>query len=298
MGRLADELARFASVEAPLASDVRSSAADAYRKAADPAAELRMLSQIQITRLPEPQLARYLELLLERDPQRLVALAGAARPRVRDAAANFAVGHGTFGQAMAAVRARGQGLAPVWISAYTALVGLNFGRFDAATTAAFTTALGASTVGERLTPVNRTRQLAGDTWFAYASRFGEDPTFAKQPGAADYLAAPIERTPARSDSYVMLADFYRDEGTSASALGQDDHAAILNPRRSDVHLRAAAILWRQGRRADAIARWTQALDVLAAQADARLSIRRRSSRHSTRSAAASSCRSSASRRSG
>jgi hypothetical protein len=33
-----------------------------------------------------------------------------------------------------------------------------------------------------------------------------------------------------------------------------------------VHLRAAAILWRQGRRADAIGRWKQALDLLAAQA--------------------------------
>jgi tetratricopeptide (TPR) repeat protein len=263
---LADELARFASLGTPVANYARSSAADAYRKAANPAAELRILSQIPVTHLPEPQLGRYLELLLQRDPQRLVALAGGGPREIRDATANFVVGHGTFDHAMAVVRARAQGLPPVWINAYTALVGLNFARFDGATAAAFTTALGGSTVGERLTPVDRSRQLAGDTWFAYGSRFGEYLTLAKQPGAADYLPAPIERTPARSDAYVVLADFYRDEGASASALGQYDHAAILNPRRADVHLRAAAILWRQGRRAEAIERWMQALEVLAAQA--------------------------------
>jgi tetratricopeptide (TPR) repeat protein len=45
-----------------------------------------------------------------------------------------------------------------------------------------------------------------------------------------------------------------------------DHAAALNSRRSDVHLRAAAILWRQGRRAAAIGRWRQGMQVLTAQA--------------------------------
>ena len=64
----------------------------------------------------------------------------------------------------------------------------------------------------------------------------------------------------------MLADFHRDEGAAPSALAEYDHAATLNARRSDVHLRAAAILWRQGSRAAAIGRWKQALDVLAAQA--------------------------------
>jgi Flp pilus assembly protein TadD len=263
---LAIELERFAGLGPLHQDDVRGSAADAYRKDGDPEGELRMLSLTPAESLSEPRLARYFELLLERDPQRLAVLAGGRDARIRDATANFVIGHGTFDQAMAVVRARGRGTPPVWINAYTALVGLNFARFDAATAGAFTAALGGSTVGERLTPVDRSKQLAGDTWFAYASRFGEYLTFAKQPGAADYLAAPIERTPARSDAYVVLADFYRDEGPSVSALDRYDHAAILNPRRADVHLRAAAILWRQGRRADAIARWTQALDVLAAQA--------------------------------
>jgi len=89
---------------------------------------------------------------------------------------------------------------------------------------------------------------------------------AGQPGAGDYLPAGIERTPARSDAYVALADFYRDAGSSADALAEYDHAATLNNRRSDVHLRAAAILWRQGRRTAAIARWRQGMQVLTAQA--------------------------------
>jgi Flp pilus assembly protein TadD len=263
---LAAELERFADSGARVASDARVSSAEAYRKAGDPTGELRVSAKIRVTSLPEPLLRRYFELLLERDPQRLVALAGAGDARIRDAAANFAVGHGTFDQAMAAVRARGQGLPPVWTHAYSALVGFHFARFDASTTAAFTTALGAGTVAERLKPVDRTLQLAGDTWFGYGSRFGEYLTFAKQPGAADYLPAPVERTPARSDAYVRLADFYRDEGAGPSALTEYDHAATLNARRSDVHLRAAAILWRQGGRAAAIGRWKQALDILAAQA--------------------------------
>ena len=188
--------------------------------------------------------------------------------RIRDAVANFVVAHGTFEQALAVVRARGQGLPPVWTTAHTALVGLHFARYDASTTAAFTTALGPVTVADRLKPVDRALQLAGDNWFAYSSRFGEYLTSARSSlaRAADYLPAPVERTPARSDAYVLLADFYRDEGAGASALAEYDHAATFNPRRSDVHLRAAAILWRQGRRAAAIARWKQALDVLAAPA--------------------------------
>ena len=276
---LAGELERFADSGARVAPDARLSAADAYRKAGDPAGELRILAAIQATHLSDAPLRRYFELLLDREPQRLVALAGAGDQRLRDAAANFVVGHGTFDQALAVVRARGQGLPPVWTNAHTALVGLHFARFDAATIDAFTAALGPGTVAERLKPVDRSLQLAGDSWFAYSSRFGEFLTFAKQAGAApnaaaalvtagasDYLRAPVERTPARSDAYVMLADFYRDEGGDLSALAEYDHAATLNPRRSDVHLRAAAILWRQGSRAAAIGRWKQALEVLAAPA--------------------------------
>jgi tetratricopeptide (TPR) repeat protein len=263
---LASELERFADRGARLAFDARISAADAYRKAGDRTGELRVLTKLPVNNLTEALLARFLELLLEREPQRLVTLAGAGPPDIRDAAANFVVGRGTFDQALIVVRARGQGLPPVWNSAYTALVGLHFARFDPSTTDAFRRALGAGTVAERLKPVDRSLELAGDTWFAYSSRFGEYLTFAKQPGAADYLPAPVERTPARSDAYVLLADFYRDHGTGLGALTEYDHAATLNPRRSDVHLRAAAILWRQGSRAAAIERWKQALDVLAAPA--------------------------------
>jgi cellulose synthase operon protein C len=263
---LARELERFADAGARVALDARFAAADAYRKADDPAGELRVLSKIPVTSLHDAVLQRYFALLLEREPQRLITLAGTGQARIRDAAANFVVGHGNVDQALAAVRARGQGLPPIWTTAHTALVGLHFSRFDASTTAAFTTALGGGTVGERLKPVDRSVQLAGDTWFAYGSRFGEYLTFGKQPGAADYLPAPIERTPARSDAYVLLADFYRDTGAGRSALTEYDHAAAINPRRSDVHLRAAALLWREGRRAEAIGRWKQALDVLAVQA--------------------------------
>jgi tetratricopeptide (TPR) repeat protein len=263
---LASELERFADSGARAGLAARHAAAEAYRKAGDAASELRVLSKISVSMLHEGQRQRYFALLLERDPQRLVGLAASGAPHIRDAAANFTVAHGSFDQALAVVRARGQGLPPVWTTAYTALVGLHFSRFDAPTTAAFTSVLGAGTVVERLKPVDRSLRLAGDSWFAYASRFGEFLTFGKQPGAADYLPAPIERAPARSEAYVTLADFYRDEGAGPSALAEYDHAATLNPQRSDVHLRAAAILWREGRQTDAIERWKQAIDLLAIQA--------------------------------
>ncbi len=261
---LAKTLERLADLGGPLQRQALLEAAGAYEKAGDPASEVRMLSRVPLVDLPAARLSRYFELLLERDPPRLVALARTAPTMIRDAVANYVVGHGTADQALAVIRARGQGLPPVWTNAYAALVGLHFARFDAGTTGAFTAALGTGTVGERLTPVDRTVRLAGDTWFAYGSRFGEYLAFSKQPGADDYLPAQIERTPARSDAYVSLADFERDEGTSARALAEYDHAAALNASRGDVHLRAAAILWRLGRRPAAIEGWKQALEVLAA----------------------------------
>lgn len=263
---LATELERFADAGARSGFTVRHHAADAYRRSGDVAGEFRMLSKIPVRALGGSHRERYFTLLLERNPHQLVALAAAEVPDVRNAAANFLVANGSFQQAILGVTARGQGLPPVWTHAYTALVGLHFSRFDTPTTTAFTNALGGATVAERLKPVDRSLQLAGDTWFAYASRFGEFRAFGKQPGAADYLPAPIERTPARSDAYVALADFHRDTGAAASALAEYDHAATLNPDRSDVHLRAAAILWRQERRPEAIERWKQAMNLLAAQA--------------------------------
>jgi len=262
---LARELDRLADTPTRLSISARSSAADAYRRAGDRAGEFAALSKIPVDQLFGTHLDRYFELLLEREPQTLVGLANHPDLRTRDAAANFVVGHGTADQALAAIRVRGQRRPPVWTSAYTALLGLHFARYDAPTTNAFTTALGGSTVAERLKPVDRSRQLAGDTWFAYSSRFGEYLTFAKLPGASDYLPGPLERTPARSEAYASLADFYRDQSAGVSALADYDHALVLSPRRSDVHLRAAAILWRQGKRAEAIERWQQAFGILATQ---------------------------------
>jgi Flp pilus assembly protein TadD len=263
---LAKQLETFADLGGRHVIEARNASAEAYRKASDPAGELRVLSRASLIDLPPPLLTRYFELLLERDPPRLITLAGAGQPRIRDAVANHVVAHATIDQALAVIQARGRGLPPVWTKAYTALVSLHFGRFDATTTGVFTSLLGTGTVGEGLAPVDRATGLAGDTWFAYASRYGEYLSFAGLPDPESYLPAAIEGLPARSDAYVVLADFFRDRNSGARALNEYDHAATLNGRRSDVHFRAAAILWRQGRRAAAIERYTRALQLLAAQA--------------------------------
>ena len=234
-------------------------------EAGDPAGELRVLSRIPAGALPVPLQSRYFELLLARSPERLMTLVRTGPSHVRDAAAGYVVAHGTADQALAAIRARGQGLPPVWTNAYTALVGLHLARFDETTTAAFQAVLGAMTVGGQLKAIDRSTGLAGNVWFEYGSRFAEYLTSGRLPGAADYLPAETERTPARSDPYAELGDFYRDQGAGSAALTEYQHAATLNARRVDVHLRAAPILLRQGQRSRAIDEWREALRLLAGQ---------------------------------
>ncbi len=102
-------------------------AAQAYRSAGDETGELAALTlKQQSSALAGDPLERFLELLVRRDPQRLVALAEAATEHERDAAANAAVASGDSGLALRAVAARGRGQAPVWTSAYTGLVGLYY----------------------------------------------------------------------------------------------------------------------------------------------------------------------------
>jgi tetratricopeptide (TPR) repeat protein len=264
---LAATLETFAKGGGRHAVEARRQAAVAYRKAGDAVSERRMLSLFSVESMSSTERARYFELMLAAEPEALIALAQSGSASARDAVANFVVEHGTADQALAAIRARGQGLPPVWTSAYTALVGLSFGRYDSITTGAFATALGSTTVGETLGTVDRRTRLAGDVWFEYGSRFGEYLTYANAPTAQAYLPAIVEGTPARSDSYVTLADFYRDRRRPANALAEYDHAATLNAARSDVYLNAAEILWQQGRQEDARARWRTALQIVSTQVE-------------------------------
>ncbi|MGH9668788.1 MAG: hypothetical protein ACRD3A_01575, partial [Terriglobales bacterium] len=99
-------------------------AAESYRSAGNSAAELAVLTRIG---LASDLQARYFQLLMARDPQRLVTLAAFQQPNsAADSATSFAIAGGNFPLALATVQARGRSLPAVWTRGYTALAGLYY----------------------------------------------------------------------------------------------------------------------------------------------------------------------------
>jgi tetratricopeptide (TPR) repeat protein len=241
--------------------------ADLYRKSGDGAAELRVIGHLaETTTLDDEMQQRFYQLLLARDPARLIALAGN-----EDSAAQFVVRHGSRAQAVAAVAARSPSRAPVWGSAYTALTGLYQGEFDPAIGRAFSTALGADeTIGDRIAhPADRNQQIAGETWFYYGSRYGEFLDAANDSRAEDYLPSELEHTPQSPSAYVQLADYSEQKGRADAALNDDELSIELKADQPAVLDRIATIEWKQGRQPDALSAWSEAVKLLAAEIDAK-----------------------------
>lgn len=247
-------------------------AAEAYRLAGDEKGELSALALKQrSSALTGDPLQRYLELLLRHDPQRLVALAGAATELERNAAANAAMASGDPALALRAVAARGNGMPPVWTSAYTALAGLYYAGTGPSVEDAFRDALGAGTLGDRLgKPVDRTRQLAGSIWFYYGTAYGAYRAAKKTGDPEDYLPALLEGSPASANAYVTLADYYRETGQPGRALADYARAVELDPNRGDIEARMAEVLWDEGRRDEAIAHWKAAFAAFRRLLDGRI----------------------------
>jgi len=247
-------------------------AADSYASAGNTGAELSALQRaFDHQGLDAQHLRRYLELISKTSPEQLVAFAGGSRgSSVRDAAAGSALATGKGDLALRAIAARGQGLPPVWTRAYTGLVGLYYSDASPAVNVAYQQALDTRNIGERIAkPANRDEMLAGDIWFYYGSRYGEYLSATQQGKPEDYLPAMLEGTPARSDAYFTLADYYRDGGQLASALEDYAHAVELSAQRGDAHDRMAQILWQQGKQDAAIKEWSLALKAFRTQQDNR-----------------------------
>jgi cellulose synthase operon protein C len=233
-------------------------AAAAFRAAGDFQAELRVL---ELRQGQGRWAERYLELLLEQSPERLIALAAGQNQALAYAAANYAALYGTAEQARRAVEAVGRRRQPVWTPAYTGLVGLFHRAADDAYAQAFLAALGDGTIGERVgRPVDRARQLAGDRWFEYGVRYGEYLGLTESAGAEDYLAAEVEADPGRAAAYSALAELYRAAGDSAAAEREYRHAVELAPREPSARLRLAEITLEAGRREEALGHWLAALE--------------------------------------
>lgn len=233
-------------------------AAQSYRSGGNTASELAVLSRLR----GSGDMPRYLQLLLARNPQQLVQLAGLPLPNATaDAATSLAIASGNFPLALQAVQAHGRALPPVWTRGYTALTGLYYASPDPRVNTAFLEALGNATIGERVgKPVDRTQQLAGDVWFYYGSRYGEYLGTTRQGAPEDYLPAALEGAPARASAYTDLADYYRDARDPARALEEYEHALELAPDRGDLHHRVALLFWEQGKHEAAAARWKSALE--------------------------------------
>lgn len=242
-------------------------ASDAYHEGADYDREMAVLAAVDY-RLSGDHQKRYFALLLQKEPTRLVEIAGREQEAWAFPALQYAVRNGDFQVAQKAIAARGLRQEPVWASAYTALAGL----YDSEQTAgsAFVSALGDATVGERISkPVDRSRQLAGNTWFYYGSRYGEWLGVTGSGDPEDFLPAILEQSPATSSSYVTVAQYYADAGKLDRALADYAHTLELAPGRADIHDKMAMLLWRQKKRDEAVAQWKQALEMFDAQVNQR-----------------------------
>ncbi|MBS1866835.1 MAG: tetratricopeptide repeat protein, partial [Acidobacteria bacterium] len=230
-------------------------AAQAYRSANDSDNELRILSTIGPLNLAQESLTRWYGLLLKKDPLQLVRVAS-AWTAYGQAAADFAITNGDADLAQQAVAARSRTKPPIWEKSYTSLVGLYFLETSPAVNASFTDALGDQTIGERIgKPVDRNKQLAGDIWFYYASRYGEYLDRIKQGAPDDFLVAGLEHTPTSSEAYLTLGDYYLERGNSQKAIEQFHYTLELQPGRADVHDRLAVAYFKEKNRSEAIAQW-------------------------------------------
>ena len=237
-------------------------AQEVYQLAGSEDDEFRVLDTVRPTRQLQD---RYYELLLARDPQRLLQMTNDIKT-LADAKTNFVVARGDSKLALQAVQARGASEPPVWRSAYTALVGMYLGDSSPQIQNAFATALDDTTIGQRLSQnTDRKQTLAGDVWFYYGSRYGEYLGTTKKGDPEDFLPAEIEHTPTNAAAYFNAALYYEDAGDLNRAIGDYQHVVDLSAERIDVHNRLAGIYWKQKRQDEALAEWKRALEFLKIQ---------------------------------
>ena len=270
---LANTLEVYASRVLPVGRNgVLRTAAEAYRDAGDETNEIRLTRPLVLAR-DTSLLDRYLDLLLRRDRATLVALAGNSNDAIADAAANYAVAHATQTQALTAISNRARKLPAVWAPATASLVVTNFASPTTSTASASLPYFAQSlryddTIAARLTkPFNPDRELTGDYWFSYASRFGvflaTVPKATALPDSEDFLAAELERAPSAVAAYMHLARNYADAGNYTAAIGQYQHVMELAPNNPAVHDEFAVVLYRANRHDDATAHWRTALTLMA-----------------------------------
>ena len=263
---LGRELENFAATVPgrPLEATALSQSVGAFIDEGDMESQLRVMRKALARHaLSGLQLDRYLALTVTRQPDELLAIArtnGSAD--IRNRAVQFAIASGRTEVAYAALRTRGSDLPPVWTNALTALAGEYFGDRSAAVDTAFQAALDTRTIGERLkAPLKPDSVIAGAVWYYYGARYGDYLAAAKSPAADAWLPASLEGAPQDPGPYMALGDSYVEAGKPAMAITQFEHALELDPDRGDALDHTARVLWAEGRRPEAIARWKAAIAV-------------------------------------
>ena len=226
---LAHTLEAYAARLSPRRQDpILTQAAKAFRDAGDTPDEVR-LARALVLRNNSPIQERFFDLLLRRDPTALTALASNSNAKLADAALNYTVAHGPEAQALAAVANRGQLLNPVWRPASASLVQSYFAgpASNPVNVADFNQSLAAnSTIADRLaTAADPSRQLTGDAFFYYASRYGiflatvHDST-QSLPDAEDFLPGELERAPTSPTAYLNLARTYSEAHNVSASVAE------------------------------------------------------------------------------
>jgi tetratricopeptide (TPR) repeat protein len=261
------QLEAFATtVDADRSPAVNASAAKFYRDSGQSPDELRVLEKMR--NLNGEVRERYFALLLAQKPQAVPPLAATGSEEFRDAATQYAVLHASPGLALDTVNARGTGLPPVWPHGYDALTGYYLRQQDTATDTAFRASLGDGSIAERLAArVDRNQQLAGDLWFYYGARYGEYLSISNAKTAEDYLPAPIEAQPESASAYLQLAERYTTCHKPSQAIAEYDYALQLLPDSPSIYDSKALLLLEQGKKAEAIETWKNAVSLLLKQID-------------------------------
>jgi cellulose synthase operon protein C len=248
-------------------------ALNAWMDEGDTASELRLLRSLNLrTDDHAAQRDLYFQLLLRSDQKTLLTQASSTNSAYADAAANFMFANASQSLAQSAIDARAHGRAPVWSAANVALAGLFFADTSSRTNAAFHAALADKTIAERLvTQPDRAHQLVGEDWFYYGMRYGVYRMLATSAAgdSEDFLAAGLEASPTRMNSYLGLAQSYVDAHNTSAALEEYRHALELAPNSADIHRSIAVLLWSTNHHAEAIAEWQQSLALLRKLVDVR-----------------------------
>jgi tetratricopeptide (TPR) repeat protein len=251
---------------------IREQAARAYRDAGDLADETRLDRSLTLADNTDLR-DRYLDLLLKHDRSALIALAANHNATLADAALNYAVVHATEPQALAAVGRRSQTLPPVWRPASASLVETWFASpksLPAVPTDFIQSLASNQTIAEHLSnAANVQKQLTGDAFFYYASRFGiylaTVPPSEANPPAEDFLPAELEQAPTTPTPYLNLARTYAEANQIPAALAEYDNALSLAPAipgSPAIEDELATVLYRAGRKDEAQQHWHAALATL------------------------------------